>query len=423
MLVWLLLWLPAFLRDVKLESAYPSDLRNRQVGARLIADGRLPCFYKWQPADGMRYFDIKNCNDHAVSNITATPFLHELIIPFCNMPFRQFSRVWLFAQYALLLLALVLACCLFRQRQQRVMIVLVGILFPYTEAWKTHISVGQYYLLIPVALILCYVLLQQRKAYAYIGFAVVGISLVLIRPIAGVFFLPLLLCYQQYKVHLRWLIIAGLLSIIIIVALPFQRALWIDYYHGVQEQIKAHQGLPIATVPYTPCPDYRDIEGFNLDETMRNAQQAGFVYTETGNVHVLYEMALHKSMPLTVITLLPFLLTAIAMLLYYRSHHRQRSYNVYNAALLGFCLLMFFDVCAPVTRHQYNTVQWLFPLLLLAAKPRPLSIWTILVWLGLLLNIANFPWMKMEHTIGEYLMLLGLLALSLRNKTSPAAAL
>jgi hypothetical protein len=307
---------------------------------------------------------------------------------------------------------LVLACSLFRQKLQIAAIAFVGMLFPYTEAWKTHISVGQYYLLVPVALMLCYVLLHQRKTYACIGFAVVGVLLVLIRPIAGVFFLPLLFCYPLYKAPVRWLAGAGLLYVLVVLALPFQRLLWVDYYYGVQQQVKAHQGQPIARVAYTPCPDYRNIEGFNLDETMRNAQQADFVYTETGNVHVLYEMALHKPMPMWCIGLLPFLLTATALLAYYL-RHAKHGFNAYHACLLGFCLLMFFDVCAPVTRHQYNTVQWLFALLLLAARPK-LHLWTILIALGFLLNLANLPWMKMEHTIGEYLMLAGFLGLSMQ---------
>jgi hypothetical protein len=47
----------AFIRDARYEKLYPGDLRNRVVGARLIYDGKSPYFYKWQPQDGMRYYN------------------------------------------------------------------------------------------------------------------------------------------------------------------------------------------------------------------------------------------------------------------------------------------------------------------------------------------------------------------------------
>ena len=45
-------------RDIQLEKQYPSDLRNRVVGARLQKDGKDPYFYKWKKEDGFRYIDL-----------------------------------------------------------------------------------------------------------------------------------------------------------------------------------------------------------------------------------------------------------------------------------------------------------------------------------------------------------------------------
>src|ERR1044071_6281791 len=86
-------------RDIQLEKQYTGDLRNRVVGARLQKDGRLPYFYKWAPQDGLRYYDPQNFDTLKVSNITATPFLHQLLYPIADKPQRTISGVWLGVEY------------------------------------------------------------------------------------------------------------------------------------------------------------------------------------------------------------------------------------------------------------------------------------------------------------------------------------
>src|SRR6187549_2846741 len=73
-------------RDIQLSKQNTGDLRNRVVGARLQKDGKDPYFYKWKKEDGFRYFDPANQGPLAVSNITATPFFHDLLFPVCNWP-------------------------------------------------------------------------------------------------------------------------------------------------------------------------------------------------------------------------------------------------------------------------------------------------------------------------------------------------
>jgi hypothetical protein len=59
-------------------------------------------------------------------------------------------------------------------------------------------------------------------------------------------------------------------------------------------------------------------------------------------------------------------------------------------------------------------VQWLFPLLIAATVYNPAHKWLYGGLLaGLLLNILNTDFIKMEHTIGEYLILVILLYMSL----------
>src|SRR5215467_6462451 len=94
----------SIIRDITLEKQYPGDLRNRVVAARLQKDGRLPYFYKWKKGDSERYLDPLNTGDIKVSNITASPFFHELLFPICDFNQRTISIIWLWTQYALLII-------------------------------------------------------------------------------------------------------------------------------------------------------------------------------------------------------------------------------------------------------------------------------------------------------------------------------
>jgi len=83
-------------------------------------------------------------------------------------------------------------------------------------------------------------------------------------------------------------------------------------------------------------------------------------------------------------------------------------------AIFGFCLYMIADLFSPIYRHQYYTVQWIFPLLLAAVNWSPQrKRWYGVLLIGLLLSIIHLPFVKMGNTIGEYLILLALLAISL----------
>jgi len=85
--------------------------------------------------------------------------------------------------------------------------------------------------------------------------------------------------------------------------------------------------------------------------------------------------------------------------------------------LFGLTLYMIAELFMPVYRHQYNTVQWL-PLILLAVSIclRLLSVEIVLVFSGILLNISNSSMIPLRHTVGEYLILAGLLFLAFHQQ-------
>lgn len=76
---------------------------------------------------------------------------------------------------------------------------------------------------------------------------------------------------------------------------------------------------------------------------------------------------------------------------------------------------MISDLCSPFYRFQYNTTQWLFPLLLAAAHyNRQYKKIYALIAAGLLLNIVEIHSIPFEHTAGEWLFFLAVLLIAFR---------
>jgi hypothetical protein len=401
-------------RDIQLEKQYPGDLRNRVVGARLEKDGRLPYFYFWTPRDGSRYLDPQNRNNsHAfVSNITASPFFHELLYPICDLPQRTLSGIWMWLQYLLLAGMIWMTCGLTTDPTKKILIINAGILFTVTEAWKSLISAGQLYLFVGflMSCIIAGLLHNKRKGILFAS--ICAAALVLIRPIALVIFLPFIF---QYKKNLLFLSAAfGGLALygLFVFFVPFENALWKEYSRAIEMHVSYHQlQIPAAEVP--PGPKVSQEEGFDFAQVEKNiAEHPIKVYSESGNVFVFYEQITHKKMPLAVMNILcalsVFSLTGIFFYIF-----RKNKPPLLQVLILGFTLYMLVELFSPIHRRQYNTVEW-FPIvlagfLLIHEWKKPAF---LLLTLGILLNILNTPWILMRHSLGEICWLAGLLLIA-----------
>jgi hypothetical protein len=408
-------------RDIQLDKYYPGDLRNRVVGARLIKDGRSPYFYKWENGDGIRYYDPSSFDSLKVSNITATPFFHHLLSPLAELPERQLSRWWLAIEYIMLLLSVVMALSMTVNKTQRWLVLGATGLLLLTEAWKNHISHGQNYLCIVfLAMLFCY-LIQKKQTIVWGAVAgIVAISLVLIKPYTLFFFIPFLFIIKKFS---RQYIMALLLPVLVIAGWTAintrERFLWQDYKLHIDEQVKAHQKLGPAMQINTADPKFAKWEGIDTLEIARlYIERPVHEYSENGNVFFIVEKIFHTTIPVRILYVLALTSMAIMTALFYIRHRRrQNGYHWPSIALLGFCLFMTADLFSPVYRHQYYTVQWIFPVLLAAATytPSQKRLFFLLAC-GVLLNIINIAFLKMEHTIGEYILLAALLMLSFSRK-------
>lgn len=407
-------------RDILADKQNPPDLRNRVVGARLIKDGKSPYFYKWKAADGIRYYDPYAIDSFTFSNITATPFFHHLIAPLAELPQMQLSRLWLLIQYFMLLTTAILFFSAAPDSVRKGLVVAATALFLLTEGWKMSIQNGQNYLFIPFFATLFYFALRQNKKPGW-AFAAgsIAVCLVLIRPNSIFFFVPFLLLVKIFSRNYLLALFTPLLLLFAWLALSRQeRFLWDDYRRQVALQISMHQGIPPALQNKETDPEYAYWEGIDRSVLNKEMREHPFQqHSENGNFFVIINKSFNTKLSLTTITLMSAIsLLLLAGVFYYKKWNE--SPGIEEIAIMGFCLYMVSDLFSPVYRHQYYTVQWMFPLFLAISYFRPSWKWTCLfIWAGLLLNSLNLGFMKMEHTIGEYIWLLCLIALSLTAKS------
>jgi hypothetical protein len=407
-------------RDLLYNTDYTGDLRNRVVGARLIQDGKSPYFYKWKAADGIRYYDPSGFGDSKVSNITASPFFHRLMIPVCNLPQSTLSGVWLCIEYFMFAVMLIIALSFCTETITKIAVCLIAVAFLFTAAWKEHILARQMYLVIPFLLSIFTCLFYKLKTgWVYFICGSVAISLVLIRPNFAVFFLPLLLLLKGFNIkNIALLFAPAFIAITIICSSAFERQLWAGYFGAIKIHASMHQGEPYEKINSEPSPAYAEWEGISLkNSTTLKPGMDIFPQSENGNFFIVFKLLTHKK--ITTVALLVWSTVIISgLFIIFIIMAKKIKFNkldLRQLLILGFCFYMITDLFSPVIRQQCYTMQWLFAILIFFSIPKLKNgYWLVcLIVIGLLLNIIDVPFIKMRHTAGEYIILFSLLIFSL----------
>jgi len=416
-----------FKKSLFLEGFETGDLRNRVVGARMQKDGLSPYFFEWSIKDSARYYDKNNMYGVGVSNMTASPFFHTLLYPIADINQRSFSYIWLGLEYVFILLTGLLGYLLAKNIAQKIAVLGAFTLFLFTTAWEMHIAMGQIYILIPLLTIIIYYCLTRRnKLPAAFMAGLASIVLVLIRPNSVIFFIPLLFLAASYN---RKYLLTFIIPILLLPAVYFSfennRTYWKDYAKAIKATIKVHQTSPVVAKKLAganaPKQLVRNYEGWDFAQIEQQTKDIKpDLHSENGNVYIIYYHLFKRMLPLAWLNLLSLLSVGTLLTFFFLYRKKFNLLTLPNAALFGYCLYMVVDLFSPVCRHQYYTVEWLFPILLAASLYKPANKWLYAgLLLGLLLNVINTSFIKMEHTIGEYLLLLVLLVLCLTRNVAP----
>ncbi|THU32403.1 hypothetical protein FAM09_26790 [Niastella caeni] len=414
-------------KSLSWERSGAPDLRNRIVGGRLQKDDVSPYFYRWKPGDPVRYYDGANIGHSGVSNITASPFFHTLLYPLLEFQQRNIARIWLALEYLFILITGFIAYRLTKNNTQKIIVITFFTLFLLTEAWKTHVLTGQVYIVYSLlAITVYYCLTRTNKLMAAFIAGLAAIVLMLIRPNMVVFFFPFLFLVKNYsRQYLATLFIPVILLPAIYFSFDNNRTYWKDYLSAIQASAKVHQIAPLGGWALPVNGDtarLKKVEGWDVDEIMKHEKETNLVmYSENGNVFVLFDYVFKKRLSINMMGLLSGLSVVILLALYLLARKKFDIITLPNIALFGYCLYMVTDLFSPIWRHQYYGTQWLFPLLIAATVYKPANKWFYAGLLtGLLLNVVNTDYIKMEHTLGEYLILVVLLGLSMTRRLEVA---
>ncbi|MFT3936258.1 MAG: hypothetical protein QM726_21695 [Chitinophagaceae bacterium] len=407
-------------RDNLVESQGTGDLVNRVVGARLQKDGYLPYFYKWKNTDSGRYRYIDPSPNLKVTSITASPAFHRLLYPIADLPMRSISKIWLIAEYICFLTCCILAWYQAKTVWQKLAVVVCSLLFLFTEGWLNHVQMGQLYIIIPFLATLFYACLQ-RKDNLILAFLAGTFALLLlqVRANAVFFFIPFLFLVNQFsRSFLLVFLLPAILFCFYFAFSKHEQALWKNYSEAVVESVKLHQDLHPTVQATPPADTLTEREGWTIKEESAAYKKYPFVlHSEQANVFVIARQILHVKIPVIALQLMS-LFCVLALGTFFFVRHKQEPFDIVTIALLGYCFYMISDLFSPIYRWQYYTMQWLFPLLLAAATAVKKDKWPVLLMCaGLLLNIVNTSLIKMEHSIGEYLILIGLILFVLTKKT------
>ena len=225
-------------------------------------------------------------------------------------------------------------------------------------------------------------------------------------------FLPFLFYTKEY---FKWGVFAAVaLACYSIFAMvnPVQKANWADYFKSVKVHTANHQLLSPkqAAVPYNPIP-ILNFEGISIEsgrDTVRILELTK--QAENSNLFIFYNELTKKKLSIFAMTVAGIIGGGLLLLPLFFLLKRKQKMPIEGLFILGFLVYNVFEFCTPVTRLSYHWVQFLFPLLLFAtqAKKQQIWLWAILA-LGFTLEILPHTPIKMQHNLGEGLVVLALL--------------
>ena len=413
-------------RDINLTEQYPGDLRNRVIGARMQMEGKSPYFYHWNTGDSDRYYDWNNNSpDALISNVTATPFFHQLISPIANFPQKTIAWIWLVFAYVSHAIIMYCSYKIAVTRIQKLSTLLIGFMFLFTSAWTETIYNGQMYFIIALFAMLFFTAVRNNRSVPAAFLAgVLGMSLILIKFTFVLYLLPFLLLASQYNRRYKFTLIAGVfVTLATAFAGEHKLEYWHDYSAAVKDHIKVHQGLQPATRDNFILPLHPAIDGWQRKD-IALAQDRGFYKNQeaNSNVFVFINILSGRRIPVTLLSALLILCLGVLSVLYFKKFPFRAPHGLFPVAIFGFLLHMTTDLFSPVHRFHYYAAQWAFPLLL-AACYRNQSFSPVLmigVLIGMFLNGLPASLFPMQHTIGEYVIYASLLGLLLTYKNRKA---
>lgn len=420
--------------DIKLQDTYPTDLRNRIVGSRIMKDGLSPYFYHWQQGDSIRYFEpltLTMMEGLKISTCTSTPFFHLLLEPIADLPQVQLNILWMAAQYFMLLACLYLIANTtpFSSDPNKILLGITLVLFTYCYGWRFHTSSGQNYIFISFFASLLYFCMKNSKALVFIvlaGFS--AAALVLLKLITAFILLPFIFFPKRFLAVGISSLAALLLYLLFCITNLNQLKNWQDYFASSVQHEAMHrshlEAIPFANkaivliTPQKKPASLLQFEGVLSNNDYPNkAKEKLMLGNEYGSFFYLYYLVNKKqasNLLLIGLGLFSVIILMLPMLQLYKKNNQVL--EIEELFLLGFIFYRIIEFLLPVPLQMYQWATWLFPLLLFVKTQRQAFSWSsIFVFIGLVFNLFIIPKISFYHTIGQFIILGGFIIFIYRS--------
>jgi hypothetical protein len=360
------------------------DLRPRVVGARLLAEGKDPYFFSWQPGMSEKLLDPLIVPGSTGSRIVSPPNILALHALISSYPFLEQKIIWLVAQWASLLAIIALFWVHNCTLVKRSLIIFLGLCFLNSCFWRLHVERGQIYIVYTLLLAIAWHLLktQRTKGHILSGF-ILGFTASL-RP-------PIVLMMIPFAIYRQWTVLVGsIFGIVLGLSIPLgfaKTSIWNSYYQGMQQitrsiEVYGDSSEAVQTQISTTSTYPKVIEGLST------LQETTDIPTVDSSLAYIFE-----KLGLTNIdsVLIGCLVISISLIVFILLKKQRNKVNIKIIFLIGFIFYIIGEFFIPAPRYSYNDVQWILPILMTISQIEARKIhsnYSILVLsIGLILSI------------------------------------
>lgn len=358
------------------------DLRNRVVGARVLATGRDPYFFKWHTGLPQAWLDPLD-DAFPATRVTVTPtvlLLHTFMAP---LPYATQRLLWFFLQWALFIgTVLLAAACATTTWQKKGIWCLALLAIAGSFFWRMHLERGQIYILYSFLIVLaCWYFRKGKYQPQFISGLFLGLTISL-RPTMIMLGFPMLLS-KQWKVIVG--ISLGLLVGIGSTVLTFGIQPWQSYYRAMTLwSQRAPDGVADA------LPDLTKGSPPSIDGMTNLLTKHHVATTDTALASVTLPYGRH----IPSVLLLIVFISGLVCLLWYLNRTRRINPINYSVFLIGIYSTYVIDFFLPTKRYTYEDILWLPLLAFIMIQfgiSRILASWTAILLVSGLLLSATIP--------------------------------
>lgn len=395
-----------FIKDLNfIEKSFSCDLFMRINSAKQLQNGINPYEVTYSK-DGKTAFlyGIDSWNNTLSIATPVTLFLHSFIK---NNNYICQQKLWLFTQWILILLTLILFSELAASGIKSKIICIFGLAFILgSDFWRLHVERGQIYVFYTFLMTLAYYISIKYKKYNFFSGVILGITSGF--RLHTIFFSIPLLIFKSYKIFAG--MISGFIISIFITVKLYGINIWKEYFNGVEYFNKILSGEITHTKTIINCvsPDFCFIPQGKIY----------FLNLPFSNSSIQYVLKNKLNYFISPKLLLIYLLLFLSVYSIILIRLKFKELNLTEVFFTGSCFLLLSEYFSTYCRFSYCNVIWILPFAFIIILYRRLSdlLFSKTAFILLFAIVFNsYPALFPDAVlISEYLMLLYFIVMNIQ---------